>query len=77
MGRNSTGESSDIEVRLDESAAAVEGYYAAYRDEQEVRDRLILEARDQGWAPTKVARWARVSPQRVIQIVAREGARAT
>lgn len=67
-------ELASLEMRLDESASAVEGYYGAYRDELEVRDRLVLEAMNEGWSTSKTARFARLTPQRVIQIVARDGA---
>jgi len=53
---------------------AVEGYYAAWHDEIEARDKIILEAVDEGWPAAQVARWAGVSPGRVIQIIARRSA---
>jgi hypothetical protein len=68
------GESSSFEVRLGEARIAVEGHYAGWHDEIEVRDRIILEALDEGWPSGKVARWAGISPGRVVQILARRGA---
>jgi hypothetical protein len=59
-------------VRLDEASAAVEGYYAQWKDELEVRDKLVLELVDAGNEILQVARRARVSPCRVNQIIARE-----
>lgn len=70
------GESSSYEIRLAAARTAVEGHYGAYVDEIEVRDRIILEAVDEGWPTGQVARWAGISPARVIQIVARRGAEA-
>jgi hypothetical protein len=59
-------------VRLQEAAAAVEGYYAQWKDELQLRDALILELVDAGNEILQVAREARVSPCRVNQIIARE-----
>ena len=70
------GNSSSFEVRLGEARIAVEGHFAGWHDEIEARDRIILEAIDEGWPPGKVARWAGVSAGRVVQIVARRGAEA-
>lgn len=67
---------SSFEVRLGEARTAVEGHYAGWLDEIEVRDRIILEAIDEGWPKGRVARWAGVSAGRVVQIVARRGAEA-
>lgn len=69
--------SSSFEVRLAEASAAVTGYYGAYLDELEARDAIILEALDEGWPPSQVARWAKVSHGRVVQIVARRVAEAS
>lgn len=67
-------ESSSFELRLGEARIAVEGHYAGWHDEIEARDSIILEALGDGWPPGKVARWAGISPGRVVQILARRGA---
>lgn len=67
---------SSFEVRLGEARIAVEGHYAGWLDEIEVRDRIILEAIEEGWPKGKVARWAGVSAGRVVQIEARRGVEA-
>jgi len=43
----------------------------SYEDELEYRDRIILAALDAGWPRYEVARWARVSPARITQVIAR------
>jgi hypothetical protein len=43
----------------------------SYEDELEYRDRIILEALDEGWPRNEVARWARVSPARISQVIIR------
>jgi hypothetical protein len=67
---------SSIETRLADARMAVEGYYANWVDEIEARDRIILEAVDDGWSPGKVGEWAGLSGARVTQIVARRAAEA-
>jgi hypothetical protein len=66
--------SSSFELRLGEARIAVEGHFAGWHDEIEARDRIILEALNEGWPPGQVARWAGISPGRVVQILARRGA---
>jgi len=73
-GLNRMAKSSSFEVRLAEASAGVRGHYGAWQDELEARDRIVLEAYDDGWATGTIARWAGISPQRVVQIVARRGA---
>jgi hypothetical protein len=43
----------------------------SYEDELEYRDRIIMEALDAGWPRYEVARWARVSPARITQVIVR------
>ena len=61
----------EILLRLGESAAAVEGYYAQWHDELEVRDAIILEAVEHKIPHSQVAAQGRVSVPRINQIVAR------
>jgi hypothetical protein len=61
----------EILSRLDVSSAAVEGYYAQWHDELEVRDQIILEAVREGVPWSTVALSGRVSQPRVNQIIAK------
>lgn len=58
-------------ARLQEAATSVEGYYAQYVDEIEVRDKLILEAVQHGTPILQIAPRARLSGPRINQIIAR------
>lgn len=60
-----------IEDRLRASAETCDALRCNYEDELEARDRIVLEAIDLGWGRSQVARWARFSPSRVTQIIAR------
>ncbi len=62
--------------RLTASADAVEAWTAGRTDEIEARDLIILEAIDDEVPRGKVATWAKVSPCRVTQIVARRALEA-
>ena len=64
-------EAEEILVRLDESAAAVEGYYAQWHDELEVRDGIILEAVEAQIPHAQISLRGRVSQPRVNQIIAK------
>jgi hypothetical protein len=67
-------EEGEWEERIGRAAEDCEALRAAYEDELEVRDRLIVDALDAGWTRGKVSRWARLSPARITRIVARRGA---
>ncbi len=58
------------ERRFTACADSIDGHHAAWEDEIEARNRLIVQAFDLGWNRSQVARWARVSPTRVTQVVA-------
>lgn len=70
MSKSSQG----FDVRLAEAARTVEGLYGGYEDERENRDQIILEASNAGYSDAQIASWARVSRQRVQQIIARRAA---
>jgi len=63
-----------VALRLMESRTYVDGAYAAWNDELETRDAIILEALDDGYAASRVAEWAGVSRGRLTQIVAHRAA---
>jgi hypothetical protein len=56
--------------RLAELAEHVDGCQIALEDEIERRNTAIVQALDDGWQQTDVARWARLSRARVHRIVA-------
>jgi len=64
-------EATPIRRRLRAAADACYDLRTSYEEELELRDRIILEAIDQGWPRGEVARWARVSPARITQVIAR------
>jgi hypothetical protein len=57
--------------RLGKVADSIDGHNDALEDELELRDQLIIKASEAGWPRAQVARWARVSPTRVHQVLAR------
>lgn len=63
-----------LEVRLAEASRSVAGYYAQWVDELSTRDHLVLEMADSGYSHGQVARAAGITPQRVLQIIAKVGA---
>jgi hypothetical protein len=63
-----------FDVRLGEAARTCEGLWQGYEDEKEVRDAIILAASDAGYSDGQLADWARISRQRVQQIIARRAA---
>lgn len=57
--------------RLSAAANAVEAIKANYDDELEARNAIVVEALDAGVTRGNAARWAKVDPARITQIVAR------
>lgn len=66
-----------IGERLSVSADRIAGLRAELEDECELRDRMVLEAIDQGWPRSQVSLWAKVTANRVTQIVAEQAAIAS
>ncbi len=63
-----------FEARLKAAADGVDAALESWEDEIEARDRIILEAMDAGMHRADVARWAKLTPARVTQVVARRAA---
>lgn len=59
-----------MQIRLEESSAAVVGYGQQQEDEIAVRDEIILEAARAAVPVSLIARWAGLSRPRINQIIA-------
>jgi len=64
-------ESESIERRLARSAEAVRAARESYEDELETRDRLIMEAIEEGFTWREVAVVVEMSPARIAQVILR------
>jgi hypothetical protein len=60
----------DLGPRLEAAARACDDRSTALAAEHEIRNRLIVEAIDQGMTQTSVARFAHLTPARVTAILA-------
>lgn len=65
-----TEERPGIARRLEAAGESVRASDGAHKADLVTRDRLIVEACDEGWGWAQVARWAGVSQARIQQVIA-------